>query len=366
MTENAIATTTPTSSAVVNHNQLDREQVDLLKRTICRGASDDELALFVQTANRLGLDPFARQVYAVKRWDSSARREVMAIQMSIDGFRLIAERSGKYCGQVGPFWCGPDGKWVDVWLQPEPPAAAKVGAMRAGAVEPIWGVARTMAYVQTKKDGNPNRMWATMPDVMIAKCSEALALRRAFPQELSGIYSDDEMAHLDAGRASQQQTRSVQMDAPQVAGVTRATDDSRIPSANGQRAATGDAQPQDVQHATPAQQPAQTPGNGQGGGNGSGDSTTISTTISAGKVKRLWAIAFTRATDLGHDKSEAEGIVLSVLEAHDIKPLPDSTDGRPSSKMIPWRGGTYDSICSAIEAWDPGTPAVVIEEETPF
>ena len=171
------------SDLALKHNEID---MALVARTVAKGCSSDELSLFGAICKRTGLDPFARQIYAIKRGG------VMTTQVSIDGARLVAQRSGEYAGQVGPFWCGADGVWVDVWLAKTPPMAAKVGVHRRGFEQTLFAVAIWSEYAQTQ--GN---MWAKFPSVMLAKCAEMIALRRAFPAELSGLYSTEEMSQAD-------------------------------------------------------------------------------------------------------------------------------------------------------------------------
>jgi phage recombination protein Bet len=184
------------SALAVVASSFNQEQVDLIRKQVApAGVTNDELALFLSYAQRTGLDPFSRQIYLSERRSMVDGHWVVARkpEVTIDGFRLVAERTGHYAGQLGPFWCGDDGVWKDVWLSADPPSAAKLGVLRKDFQEPVWSVALYREYAQKKSDGKPNSMWAKYPSVMLAKCAESLALRRAFPRELSGLYTREEM-----------------------------------------------------------------------------------------------------------------------------------------------------------------------------
>jgi phage recombination protein Bet len=166
-------------------------QVAALKQLGLNNAGGADLAVFFHQAKQTGLDPFSRQIYMIERGGK------YTIQASIDGLRITAQRSGEYAGQTAPMWCGDDGVWRDVWLAKEAPTAARVGVYRKGFVEPLYAIATLTSYMPQTRDGKPMGLWAKMPDVMLSKVAEALALRKAFPNDLSGIYSSEEMEQAD-------------------------------------------------------------------------------------------------------------------------------------------------------------------------
>lgn len=171
------------------------EQIELLKSTMMQGATDDEVAVFVYVCNRTGLDPFARQIYPVKRRSQVNGEwvERWVYQVAIDGFRLIAHRTKLYDGQLEPIFYDPAENERKVWLDTKPPTACKVGVMRKGVQHPIFATVLWREYVQTTRQGGVTAMWRDKPTVMLAKCAEAAALRKAFPQELSGLYIAEEL-----------------------------------------------------------------------------------------------------------------------------------------------------------------------------
>lgn len=165
----------------------DEKKMQLLKDTFFKTATQDEFQLFAYACDRSGLDPFMKQIYPVKRWDSTLKREAMTIQTGIDGYRLIAERTGCYSpGREPTFSYNKDGRILS--------ATAYVKKLtKDGTWHEISATAFYEEYCQFTKEGSPVSMWKKMPHSQLAKCAEALVLRKGFPAELSGLYTKEEM-----------------------------------------------------------------------------------------------------------------------------------------------------------------------------
>jgi phage recombination protein Bet len=208
-----MTTAITTTGAELMRPEFSQEHVTLIRQMVMqsveRPPSDAEMRLFLNTCQRTGLDPLMRQIYCIERRQNKGGQWVSKFetQLSIDGMRLVAERTDRYEGQVGPYWCGADGEWRDVWVQEAAPVAAKVGVWKRGFREPLWAVALYSEYAQTTRDKQsgrdvPTRFWQRMPALMLAKCAESLALRKAFPHELSGLYTREEMSQAESDEAA--------------------------------------------------------------------------------------------------------------------------------------------------------------------
>lgn len=201
----------------------DEEQRTLIKEHLLKGADDFEVARFLITCERTGLDPFSRQIYGrIQNTKIPARGnqperwvQNVVIITSIDGFRAIAERSGEYAGQTAPEWfyLNPDtgkSEWQDVFLAKRDGKgnllttldACRVGVKRKGWDAPVFGVANFDSFaVYEKKRSNNNgpeewylgKFWNKMPEHMIAKVAEAQAFRKAFPLLAQGLYVEEEI-----------------------------------------------------------------------------------------------------------------------------------------------------------------------------
>lgn len=190
----------PQSNEVQHNQSFTQKQVEILKNSICKGVSNEEFEVFLMACAKTQLDPFMKQIYAVKRKckkPDGSWGETMTIQTGIDGYRLMAERTEKYApGQEPTYSYDNQGNLVS--------ATAYVKKMtKDGTWHVVSASAHVDEYMQTTLDRNtgekkPSGMWGNMPRTMLAKCAEAQALRRAFPAEMSGVYTKEEMMQADA------------------------------------------------------------------------------------------------------------------------------------------------------------------------
>lgn len=175
----------------VSAHQFSSKHVEILKNTTCKGLTQYEFEVFLMTCERTKLDPFMKQIHAVKR------KETMTIQTGIDGYRLIAERT--HCYAPGP-------ETTYTFRKDGSLESATAYVKKLTTKDGTWHIVSATAYfdeycqIYTDRqtgDRRPMGLWGTMPKTMLSKCAESVALRKAFPGEMSNVYTKEEMDQAD-------------------------------------------------------------------------------------------------------------------------------------------------------------------------
>jgi phage recombination protein Bet len=176
-----VATRTPSAVALTQ----DDIQTLVASNIIPQGTPEPTIRLFARVCAETGLSPFSRQIHLVKR-PSKDRGDTFTIQTGVDGYRAIADRTGQYAGNDDPIFDDegrPSKATVTVWKLVGGQRFAFTATARMGEYRP--------------QDPRGAFMWDRMPHLMVGKCAEILALRKAFPAELSKVRADEEMEIVD-------------------------------------------------------------------------------------------------------------------------------------------------------------------------
>jgi phage recombination protein Bet len=203
-------------------------QLDLVKRTVAADCNHDEFSLFVEVCKRVGLDPFRKQIYAMVYSKDKPDKRKLSIITGIDGFRAVAARNQDYRPDdaepvityrddlkdpvtnplgiekavVRAFKLAPNGEWhpvvgVAYWDEFAP-------------VEEIWEYSQEAGKRQPSGKFKLGGNWIRMGRIMIVKCAEAQALRKGWPEDLSGVYAPEELARADAEATAAEQVEEYQ------------------------------------------------------------------------------------------------------------------------------------------------------------
>lgn len=176
----------------------EQDLIEVLETSFYPGAARESIAMVLGYCKAAGLDPMQRPVHIVPMWDTKAGRMRDVVMPGIGMYRTGAARTGQYAGIDEPVF-GPDIKGDVGGLTLTYPQWCRVSVKRAlpsGAVVEFTAVERWLENYAAKggkeRSRAPNSMWERRPYGMLAKCAEAQALRKAFP-ELGSAPTAEEM-----------------------------------------------------------------------------------------------------------------------------------------------------------------------------
>ena len=168
---------------------LSQEDIKILTEVgvIPKDCSAELVKLYSRICAETQLNPFRKQIHFIRRGNS------YTIQVGIDGYRSIADRTGLYAGSDDYVFDYLNG---DGSINKEPVKATSIVYKLVGGVRCAFSASARMSEYKPN-DVKMQFMWNKMSHLMLGKCAESLALRKAFPNELSGTYTDEEMQQAD-------------------------------------------------------------------------------------------------------------------------------------------------------------------------
>ena len=203
------------NNVVTIANTFRPSQIALIER-MNPDCNPTEFNQFMHVAAQLGLDPLRKQIYAFVFNKDKPDSRRMSIVVGIDGFRSVAKRSGEYRPDTRAPRFTYDPELKNDATNPLGLVSAEVSVFQWS--HDAWHEVTAVAYWDEfapivdggdwqenergkrffKKDGtrmlDPKKdAWRKMARIMLSKCAEAQAIRRAWPEDLSAIYSDEEM-----------------------------------------------------------------------------------------------------------------------------------------------------------------------------
>jgi phage recombination protein Bet len=170
------------------------QMLDVLRSSLYPGAKDESIRLVLSYCKAAGLDPMQKVVHIVPMWDKQSGGMRDVVMPGIELYRVKAARTGQYAGCSEPEF-GPDVTQVLGGAEVTFPAWCRMTVRRIvnGSIAEFTSVERwTENYATAKRDSaQPNAMWAKRPYGQLAKCAEAQALRKGFPEIGSGPTADE-------------------------------------------------------------------------------------------------------------------------------------------------------------------------------
>lgn len=201
---NLVAMQTPTP---IRPRDYTGEQLALIRRTVAKDTTPDEFSMFMEVCRRVGLDPFRRQIYCLVYNAKNKDKRSVSFITGIDGFRACAARNGDYTPDPVAPRIVIDESAKDPDTNPLGIVSATVAPLKMddnGKWHPIEATVYWEEFAPLKERWENNQptgkfyldrktQWPRMPRIMLAKCAEAQALRKGWPEDLSGVYAPEEM-----------------------------------------------------------------------------------------------------------------------------------------------------------------------------